>query len=85
MGEIPHEVSKQASCDYSGYEGADESSKSGGLKLAIRRHGEQLMKSAHDAVYYNAKARILKALQNDEITREQAEKLLEKLEQAKGT
>lgn len=51
--------------------------------MAFRRHGEQLMKSAHDAVYYNAKARIKKALRNDEITQEQADKLLEKLEQAK--
>lgn len=51
--------------------------------MTFRRHGEQLMKSAHDAVYYNAKTRIRKALQNDEITKEQAKKLLEKLEQAK--
>lgn len=50
--------------------------------MTFRRHGEQLMKSAHDAVYYNAKARIKKALRNNQITKEQADKLLEKLEEA---
>ena len=51
--------------------------------MSLRRHGDQLRKSTYDAVYYNAKARINKALQDDLITREQATKLLEKLEQAK--
>lgn len=51
--------------------------------MSWKKHGDQLMKSTYDAVYYNAKARIKKALQNDEITREQADKLLEKLEEAK--
>lgn len=48
--------------------------------MSLKRHANQLKQSAYDAVYYNTKARIKKALQNDEITREQAEKLLEKLE-----
>ena len=51
--------------------------------MSLKRHGNQLRQSAYDSVYYNDKARILKALRNDEITREQADKLLEKLEQAK--
>ena len=56
----------------------------GGLMLSLERHGAQLKRSTYDAVYYNAKARINKALENDEITREQADKLLKMLEEAKG-
>ena len=48
--------------------------------MSLKRHADQLRQSAYDSVYYNAKARIKNALKNDEITREQAEKLLEKLE-----
>lgn len=51
--------------------------------LRLKRHGTQLRKSTYDAVYYNAKARINKALENDEITKEQAKRLFEILEEAK--
>ena len=51
--------------------------------MSLKRHADQLIRSAYDSVQHNAKARIKKALKNNEITKEQAEKLQEKLDKVK--
>jgi len=48
--------------------------------LSLKRHADQLIRSAYDSVQHNAKARIIRRWRRGELTLEQAKEELEMLE-----